>query len=230
MKRTLIALLAVLAALGNTAGAFAATTEITASGTGSVSLPPDVATVAAAVETNAPNANDAIAQNNAAYDRIVSSLSKLGIARGDVALLYYNVSYNPRPATTAVAPGERYGYTVSRSFSVKVRAIASAGQISDACIAAGATSIEGVTFGLANAGAARVQATEKAVAEARNNAQAIAEAASLRIVGIKSIELTGGGPGPVPLMRAAAPSATTRFDASNVNVTVSVSMVFLAEP
>jgi uncharacterized protein len=232
MKRTFICLLATFAVLANTAATVAAsTTEITASGSGSVSLPPDTATVNAAVETNAENANDAISQNNAIYDRVVGALTKLAISRGDIALAYYNVNYNPRPAAAPANPGERYGYTVSRSFSIKVRDIAAAGRVSDACIGAGATAINAVTFGLADPSSARAQATAKAVAQARMNAQALAHAASLRIVAIKSIELLGGGQAPVPLMRAAAaPSMPTEFDQSNVNVTVSVSVVFLAEP
>jgi uncharacterized protein len=239
MKRTFICLLAAFAAAtGGTAAAQTAATEITASGTGSVSMPPDVATVNAAVETNAQNADEAISQNNARYDRIVAALAKLGVARGDIALAYYNVSYNPRPRPstpprTSVAPSpsdERYGYTVSRSFSVKVREIASAGPVSDACLAAGATAINGVSFGLRDPNAARAQAIARAVAAARTNAEALAQAAALRIVAMKSIELSGGefaGPAPLAMTKAAAP---TQFDQSNVNVTVSVSVVFLAEP
>ncbi len=232
MKRTFICLLAVFVILGaRGAAAEPPATEITASGTGSVSLPPDVATLNVAVETYAENANDAISQNNARYDRIVAALTKMGIARGDIALTYYNVSYNPRPQVVPNPPGERYGYTVSRSFSVKAREIASTGRVSDACVAAGATAINGVAFGLSDASAARAQATTKAVAEARTNAEAVAAAASLRIVAIKSIELAAGGAGPVPLMRAtAAVNPSTEFDQSNVNVTVSVTVVFLAEP
>ncbi len=231
-KRAFICLLAAFAAA--TAGAAAAPdpTEITASGTGSVSLPPDMAIVEAAVETNSADANGAIAQNNVTYARIVSALERLGIARADVSLSYYNVSYNPRPSGTPPTPAsDRYGYTVSRNFSVKVRAIRDAGRVSDACIAAGATAINGVSFGLSNTSAARGQATAKAVAEARTNAETVAAAAGLRIVAIKSIELSGGpGPGPVPLMRAATANPPTQFDQSNVNVSVSVSIVFLAEP
>jgi uncharacterized protein len=232
MKRSFICLLAAVAMTASAAAAQAATTEITASGTGSVSMPPDIATVNAGVETNAPNANDAIAQNNAIYDRIVGALTKIGIARGDISLSYYNVSYNPPPRVAPLNPsGERYGYSVSRTFSVKVRAIASAGSVSDACIGAGATAINGVSFGLSDPNVARAQATAKAVAEARANAQALAAAAGLRVSAIKSIELLGGGPGPVPMMRAAAAVAPpTEFDQSNVNVTVSVSVVFLADP
>jgi uncharacterized protein len=232
MKRSFICLLAAFAVA--TAAARAAqngATEITAPGNGSLSLAPDVATINAVVETNSSNANDAIAQNNAIYDRVVGSATKNGVTRSDIALSYYNVSYNPRPVNGTPNPGERYGYTVSRSFSVKVREIAAAGKVSDACIAAGATGINGVSFGLADPRIARAQAIAKAVADARANAEALAAAASLRIVGIKSVELTGAeAPGPVPLGAMARMNAPTQFDQSNVNVSVSVSVVFLAEP
>jgi uncharacterized protein YggE len=232
MKRTFICLLCafVVAAAGAPA-AESTGTEITASGTGSVSLPPNIATVSASVETYADSANAAVAQNNVVYERIVAALERLGIVRSDITLAYYNVSYSPRPQVMPANPtGERYGYTVSRSFSVKVRQIGDAGRASDACTSAGATAINGVTFGLSDPGVAREQATARAVAEARANAEAIARAAALRIVGIKSIELGTGPTGIVPLMKAAVANGPTQFDQSNVNVTVSVSVVFLAEP
>lgn len=195
-------------------------------------MQPDLATLDVSVETNAPSASDATAQNNARYDRIVAAITKLGIARSDIALTYYNVSFNPPPRVAPPTSSERYGYTVSRNFSVKVREIGSAGRVSDACTSAGATAINGVSFGLADPTTARREATTKAVAEARANAEGVAAAAGLHIVGIKSIDLGGGGPGPVPMMRMAASenAAPTQFDQSNVNVTVSVSVVFLAEP
>ncbi len=231
MKRSIICLLVAFAVAACVAAAQAASTEITAGGTGSVSMPPDVATVGASVETTAPNANDAISQNNAAYNRVVTALERSGVARGDIALAYYNVSYNPPPQVRPPNPTEHYGYTVSRTFSVKVRQIGNAGKVSDTCMSSGATAINGVSFGLSDPAVAREQATAKAVAAARANAGAIARAAALRIVGIKSIELTSEPSGPVPLMRAAAmPAAPTQFDQSNVNVTVSVSVVFVAEP
>ncbi|HET6276960.1 MAG TPA: SIMPL domain-containing protein [Candidatus Cybelea sp.] len=233
MKRTFICLLAAFAIV--TAAAAAAqpgTTEIAATGTGSITMAPDMATVDAGVETNAANANDAISRNNAMYERVIAALERLGIARAEITLAYYNVNYNPPPRTAQPNSGERYGYTVSRNFTVKVREIGKAGAVSDACTTAGATAINGVSFGLADSAGARASATVKAVADARTNAEALAQAAGLRIVAIKSMELGGSGPpGPVPMMRmAAAPNPPTQFDQSNVNVTVSVGVVFLAEP
>jgi uncharacterized protein len=233
MKRTFICLLVAFAFGSSTA--LAATTDITeigASGTGSVSLPPDVATVNAAVETYSENAADAVAQNNAIYDRAIGALRKLGIARDDVTLGYYNVRYNPRPAVMPATPtGERYGYTVTRSFLVKVHDIGKAGTVSDACIAAGATGINGVDFGLSDPDAARSQAIAKAVADARSSAEALARAAGLRIVRTKSIDFGGPfGGEPVRMMARVAAAPATQFDESNVNVTVTVRAVYVAVP
>lgn len=235
MKRRLLGLLVALAlsaAPAYAAGAPSGATQITVSGNGSVTLPPNVANVSAAVDTNAAGAGEAVSHNNAIYDRIVATLEKAGVARQDITLSYYNMNYNPKPKVMPPQPdGERYGYTVSRGFNVKVRTIGNAGRVADACSSAGATSINGVSFGLADDSAARAEATRKAVADARANAQALAAAASLHIVGIKSIDLGGGGTvTPLPMMKMAAASAPTQFDQSNVSVSVSVSVTFLAEP
>jgi hypothetical protein len=234
MKRTFFCLLiAVAATTGGALAAQSGVTEITASGTGSVSLPPDMATVNAAVETNAARAEDAVSQNNQIYERVVAALERLGIARGDVTLAYYNVNYNPPPQVMPPAPnGERYGYTVSRTFSVKVRSIGKAGAVSDACIGAGATGINGVAFGLADPSVARAQAIAKAEAEARSAAQALARTANVRIVAVKSLELQNGGMvgPPVPMGAMARAAAPTVFDQSNVSVSVSVTAVFTAQP
>jgi uncharacterized protein len=153
-------------------------TEISASGTGSVSLPPDIATVRASLQTNAASASDAVSQNNTIYDRIVAGLAKLGVARADIALDYYTVRYYARPQAAPVNPtGEQYGYTVGRNFEVTVRKIAMAGTVTDACIDAGATEINGVAFGLSDRVAARAQAITKAIADARANAETIARSA-----------------------------------------------------
>ncbi len=232
MKRLVLGLLLSLAlAAPAAADTPSGMTEISVTGNGSVALAPDVANVNANVETNAPNAGEAVAMNNAAYDRIVAALEKAGVARTDVTLSSYNVNYNPKPHVLPPNPGgERYGYTVSREFNVKVRDIGKAGRVADACTSSGATSINGVTFGLADSSGPRAEATRKAVDDARTNAEALAAAAHLRIVSIKSVELQGSGVNPQPLMRMAAANAPTQFDQSNVNVSVSVSVTFLAQP
>jgi|HubBroStandDraft_1064217.scaffolds.fasta_scaffold193268_2 uncharacterized protein YggE len=236
MKRTFLCLLATFALTGGIAAAAQPVlTVISAYGTGTVALPPDIATVRAQLQTNAANANDAVSQNNALYDRIVAGLAKLGIARADVALDYYNVRYYPRPQVMPATPtGEQYGYTVARNFQVTVRKIAMAGTVTDACIDAGATEINGVSFGLSDPVAARVQAIAKAIADARANADAIARSTGLRIVSIKSIAYPDNGyaepTGVIARVSARSSSVPTNLDQSNVSETASVRVIFLAEP
>jgi uncharacterized protein len=235
MKATIVAtLLAALLAPGAALADGTPATEIVVSGTGSVTMPPDVATVTASVQTNSANAADAVGRNSAAYDRVAAALVKLGIAREDVSLAGYNVNYNPKPQNARPDGNTVYGYTVSRDFSVKVRDIAKAGAVVDACTRAGATSIGGVSFGLGDERAAQAKATAKAVDDARAKASALAAAAGLRLTGIKSINLGGGGP-VFPMARmavnAAMPAgAPTQFDTGGVSVNVNVDVTFLAQP
>jgi len=206
-------------------------TRIQVAGTGTVTLAPDVAIVSASVQTNSANASDAVGRNNAIYERVAAALAQLGIERADVTLAGYSVNYFPKPEKPA--PDTVYGYTVSRDFTVKVRAIAKAGNVVDAVTRAGATSIGGVSFGLSDPAAAQASATAKAVDDARAKAEALAAAAHLRITGIRSIDL-GGGSGPVmpmaKMMMSAAPEPATQFDTSSVGVTVTVQITFLAAP
>jgi uncharacterized protein YggE len=233
MNRLAPAAMAFLFLLAASPAVAAPPTELSVSGMGSVTLVPDLATVDAAIETNAPTVTAAIGENNARYDRVVAALTHLGIARTDIALSNYNVNYNPKPeSVTETQPGQQYGYTVTRTFSVKVRRITKAGEVVDACTAAGATGINGVSFGVADSKAARDRALTQAVADARASAEKLARAAGLHVVGIKSLDLGGGPIVPQVMMAKAAVTAMppTQFDQSNVTVTVNVNAVYLAQP
>ncbi len=233
MKRSVLCLLAAFfVASGGAVAASSGETEIMASGTGTVWVAPDVGNVNATIDTNAPTATDALDKNNQAYDYVVAALRGLGIARTDIALRSYNVSYNPPPRVMPPAPtGERYGYTVSRSFAVKVRDIGKTGTVTDACIGAGATAINNVGFTLGDPDAWRPQAIAAAVLVARKNAEMVARAASLHIVGIKSIEILGASyPGPGGQMIARATAKNSAFDQGSIDVEATVTVIYLAQP
>jgi len=229
MKRLTVALL--LPFLLPIAVAAATTpTQIAVSGTGTVTTLPDQATVNATVTTNATAAATAVSQNSATYDRVVAALVAGGIARSNITLSSYYVNYNPPPSNPS--PSVQYGFTVQRSFSIKTGDISMAGNIVDTATRAGATQIDGVSFGLADDASARRTATQKALDDARTSAYAVAAGSHLRVIGISSITVNGAfTPSPQPMMfRAAAQSTPTTFENSNVTVTVSVNVVYLAVP
>lgn len=238
MKRTLVtiaALALVYCSLGT--GAWGAPTgkpaTIAVTGTGTVQMTPDQASVNANIMTNDENSGTAISQNNAIYNRVVAALTKIGVSRSDIVLSNYYVNYNARPQGVTPPSYERFGYTVNRSFSMTVRTISEVGAVVDAASSAGVSSINGIAFGLSNADAARAQALTLAVANARREASAIAAAAHLHIVGIKSLGLGFAQQYPRPMvemMVKSPPPVPTEFDASNVSETVNVSAVYLASP
>jgi uncharacterized protein len=232
MNRLLVFIAALV--LACTAAAPAATTEISVSGTGKVTMMPDEATVQASTVTTSANAGDAVSQNNATYDRVVQALGKVGIASSAIDLGSYNVDYVPKPNPMPANPPpyERYGYTVTRSFNVTVHDVGNVGKVVDAISGASSTSIGGVSFGLSDASPARTRAMQEAVNDARSRAEALAKAAGLRITGIRSI--SAGAVFPVqPMMRMAAQAAPvepTVLQPSSVTVNETVTVNYQASP
>jgi uncharacterized protein YggE len=115
-----------------------------------------------------------------------------------------------------------------------VRAVNKAGAIVDAITKAGVTNVESISFGSSDPSRAQAQATAKAYTDARSKADEAAKAAGLHISGIGQIDF-GGGVSVRPMMRMAAmaaPSAPapTVLDSGNVNVTATLTVVFLAQP
>ncbi|MDQ2865746.1 MAG: SIMPL domain-containing protein [Candidatus Eremiobacteraeota bacterium] len=212
-------------------------TAIAVTGNAVVTVQPDMATVNASIATTDSSADAATSQNNSLYERAVNSLTGRGIHRADITLSYYNLSYQPKPQAMPDQPQpapQNYGYTVTRSFAIKVRKIGDAGPAVDAISPIAGIEVGGVTFDIANSSAARAEATNRAVADARAKAERLAKAAGLHITGIRRIELNGGGnvlPQPMMRMSAISPAREpTNFDAGNVNITADVTAIYLATP
>lgn len=216
--------------------ALAATpTAISVTGSATVTVVPDVATVSASISTTDSRADEATSRNNVLYERAAAAITARGIARSDITLSYYNISYQPKPQAQPgqpAPPAGTYGYTVTRSFTVKVRAIAKAGLVVDAIAPISGIEVGSVNFDIADPSVPQAKATDLAVADARAKGDALAKAAGLHITGIRRIEMNGGGsvtPQPMTRMAVAAKVPTT-FDSGGVNVSADVNVVFTAEP
>lgn len=212
---------------------------ITVSAQGRASAAPDVATVNLMIATNAPTAAAAASDNNARYERLISALESLNIARGDIRTTYYNVNYSPPPQQTPepanlVQPaGQRYGYFVNRSMQVTLHRLDLVGKAVDAAVASGVTDIGGVSFGVGNTHAQVARALQSAVTDARRQAEAMAAAAGLHIVRVKSMQ-QGYAEAPTArvLMASAAmpaPAPPTTIEPSSVEVTATVTVTYEAQ-
>lgn len=96
-------------------------------------------------------------------------------------------------------------YRVSNTVDVKIRDLGRVGAVLDAAIAAGANNILGVNFTLDKTEAIEVKAREKAAADARSRAEALAKLQGVTLAGVISIDETaaGGMPYPMPMMSMA---------------------------
>jgi uncharacterized protein YggE len=202
MNDRFVAALCALALVGIAAPAAAQavpgvrTATLTVNGRGSVTRTPDRVTVSLRVESNADVAANATSANAAVVAALTARLAALNVPATAVTTTGYGLSYTPRPPKPDPASTQRFGYTVERELSVALDNPDEAGAAIDAAVAAGVTSVNGVTFALRDPGAALRSAQAAAVADAQAQARDQAAAAHVRLVRIIEIAPAGSTPAP----------------------------------
>ncbi|MEW5854344.1 MAG: SIMPL domain-containing protein [Myxococcota bacterium] len=159
---------------------------LSVTGYGEVMATPDLATVAAGVETQAPTAAEALEENNRRMEALIAALTGAGVAREDIQTAGFSVY----PVYAEVLPGmppKIDGYNVSNIVVVKVRRLDGLGALLDQLVNAGANTIHGVAFGFSNPQQMMDQARERAMADADRVAQHLARLAGAQVEMVLSI-------------------------------------------
>lgn len=204
---------------------------ITVTGQGEAAAAPDVAHLNVGVQTEAPSAQEAMAQNSTKMAAVIEALKRAGIPEND--LRTSGVSLQPimtQPRSGEGAPPAVTGYRATNNLTVTVSDVSKTGEVLDAAVTAGANVAGGVRFGLKDETALRRQALERAARAARSEAEALAAALGVQITGVRSAaEESGAG----PIIRAEAMLADARSAAVpiqpgqlTVNVRVRVTFNF----
>lgn len=141
-----------------------------------VKVEPDVATISAGVETNAPTASEALRQNSAEMQRVVDLVKKLGIEPRDIQTA--RISLNPQYDYDGQSGRAVFrGYQASNQISVNLRDIKRTGEVLDALVSAGATNVYGPNFTISDDTAAKAEARRRAMARGLAQAKEYARAA-----------------------------------------------------
>ena len=205
---------------------------ISVSGTGHIVLTPDIADLRLGVSSTAKTVKSARSLAAQSMTAVIASLKGLGIADKDIqtTILSLQPTYD---YSTNTNPPRLTGYQLSNSIAVTVRDLGKLGDAIDNALAAGATSLDGVSFRVDNQAAAELQARQAAMDEAKAKAKTLADAAGIAITGVASISETIA-PVPYPVYygyaAAGAPSAKdvqTPVEAGSTEVTVTVAVVYL---
>jgi uncharacterized protein len=171
---------------------------ITVTGTGTAQAIPNEAQFSLGVTTKGSTAREALAANSARMERVIAALESAGVAERDIKTQDVSVgpSYDGR--------GSESGYQARNSVAVQLRDLARSGEVLDAASRAGANEVYGPSLTRSNREAYEAKALESAFGNARKRAEALADAAGVRLGSVTSIvEGSSGGPQPLYDMRAA---------------------------
>jgi uncharacterized protein YggE len=216
-----------LAGVGRPEGAGGASTSpssgITVTGNGSVKAVPNQADFSLGVQTHGSNAADALTANSERMRRVIAALEAAGIAKTDVQT--QEVSVSPDYSNN----GQAGGYTARNTVSVKIRDLAKAGNVIDAASKAGANNVYGPTLSRSDQDHLQAKALRSAFDNARVKAQALADAANVRLGSVSAItEGFNGLPEPMfaPAGRAASSDAKAPVQPGTQDIQATVTVTF----
>ena len=209
---------------------------VTLNVTETIEAAPDIATVSTGVETRAPTARQAMADNATKMDGLIAALAKAGIAKKDIQTsgirLNAQYDYSGRNDGTP-SPPKFLGYEAANQLSVTLRNVAKVGDLLDRLVAAGATSINGPTFSIDDPAPLLVQARGAALKTAKSQADFYAQQAGFRSARLVSIsESNSGGmpPMPVSVQRMSADMAkSTPVEPGQVSSAVTLTVQYALE-
>jgi uncharacterized protein YggE len=166
---------------------------ITVVGEGIVRIKPDIAQATVGVEVVKPTVREATDEVSQVMDAVVETLKEQGISDKDIQTSNFSVwtdySYGPDDTQRETT------YRVSNQVNITIRDLDSVGDVLDAAIEAGANNIYGVTFSLDDPTQLESEAREKAVENARAEAEELAELTGLqlgRVVSVSEVIGTSG--------------------------------------
>ena len=157
-------------------------TGIWVSGTGEVTVTPDIATLRVGVE--AQETTVAVAQDkaNEAMSQVMATLTDGGVAKEDIQTQHFRIRQRTRWDEKT---GEEIvvGYRVTNTVTAKIREIEKVGGIVDAVVKAGGDLIrvDDLDFSVDDPSIYYDEARQQAMADAKNRAEQLADAADVKL-------------------------------------------------
>jgi uncharacterized protein YggE len=159
---------------------------VTVTGRGTVDAPPDMATVTIGIDVLRADLAEAQSEANRQATDIINALKTAGVAPGDIQTSNYSVNVQ-RDYSSGGDPSRVTGFQVMNQVNVTIRDIDAVGALLGDAVAAGANSIWGIVFTVSDPAPFTIEARKLAVADARDRAEQLADAAGLSLGRIVSI-------------------------------------------
>lgn len=200
----ILSICSALAVAGSAAAAEEPGAQITVSGSGRVSAPPDTAYIQTGVGTEAKVASDAIEQNSRAMAKVLQALANAKIAERDIQTQHLDLSpiYSSQRGSLPKGSSRNTitGYRASNRVRVRVRDLSKVGAVLDAVVGAGANDLGGISFAVAEPEPLLDRALKLAMADAKRKATLLSAEAGVRLGRVLEIR-DGSAPAPSPMAR-----------------------------
>ena len=202
---------------------------ISVTGAGAAYGAPDIATASIGVQTRDADAVKATGANTTKMTAIITALKAQGIQEKDIQTTNFSVSAQ-QDVDANGQPKGTLTFNVDNTVSITIRDLTKVGAVLSASVDAGANTIYGVSYSVADQAALEAQARDKAMADAKARAAQLAKDAGTTLDGPMTISESINS-GPVPYYAARAPmaeqaSAPVPVQAGQISVQIQVSVTY----
>jgi hypothetical protein len=152
------------------------------SGTGKVTVTPDIATLQLGIEAQEVTVSEAQTKASEAMDKVMKALTDSGLVEKDIQTRSFRISQRTR-WDEAQQQEVVIGYRVSNQVVAKIRDMEKVGNIIDAVVVAAGdyTRINGLNFSVDDPTSYYDEAREKAIADARKKAEQVAGLVGMKL-------------------------------------------------
>ncbi|MBC7222824.1 MAG: SIMPL domain-containing protein, partial [Anaerolineae bacterium] len=197
-------------------GADAGPRLLSVNGVGTATATPDIAYVELGVDVKSASASEVVAESTDRMNKVMEALAELEVEEKDIRTVAYNMWVEEEHDREGNPTGERTYHVVHR-VRVTVRALDQVGTLLEKALEAGANTVGGIQFAVEDPTALQQEAREKAIANAKDKAQQLADGLGVSLgepytineysaagplverAMVMEARAVGGGAGPVPV-------------------------------
>jgi uncharacterized protein YggE len=199
---------------------------ITVTGTGLVTLTPDIAYISIGVHSQDPSATVATTDNNTKAQGVIIAIKGFGVDGKDIQTTNFSIYPQQQYDTNGKETG--IIYMVDNTVYVTVRDLTKLGAMLDGTVNAGANNISNISFDVADKSAALSQARQAAVEQARKQADELTSATGVALGDVQTISYNDYTP-PVAIQYARAATlsdSSVPVQAGSMQISTTVTIVY----
>ena len=200
--------------------------SISVTGSGRVRVSPDIADVRVAVTVTRPTVKEARKVAAEVAARVLAAVAAQGVSTDDIQ----TEALSLQPDYEYLDNGPRLrGQQLTNRWAITVRDLDSVAGVIDEALAAGATTLDGVGFRVADVASAERSARVAAMRDARERAELLATEAGVTLGPVVSVSESPEAmpPRPVAMYRmAAAEAAPTPVEGGSLEIVSTVAVTF----